>query len=208
MSNGRPTVFVVDDDSSVRESLSLLLESAGWQSETFASASEFLARPRVVAPSCLVLDVVLPNLNGCDLQQLVADRADMPIIFISGHGDVAIAVRAMKAGAVDFFTKPLVGDVLLGTIRSAISRSCAALQDAEYMRASRARYASLSRRESEVMARVVAGRLNKQVAGELGISEVTVKAHRGQVMRKMKAASLADLVNMAARLRLLVAPFS
>jgi FixJ family two-component response regulator len=208
MSDGRPTVFVVDDDISVRESLRLLIESAGWQPETFASGPEFLARPRVLTPSCLVLDVVLPNLNGCDLQRLVGDRADMPIIFISGHVDVAIAVRAMKAGAVDFFTKPFAGDVLLGTIGNAISRSSAALQDAEYMCALRARYASLSRREREVMTLVVAGRLNKQVGGELGISEVTVKAHRGQVMRKMKATSLADLVTMAARLPLAAGPVS
>jgi FixJ family two-component response regulator len=200
VSNDKSTVFIVDDDVSVRESLGLLIESAGWQPETFASGPEFLARPRPLAPSCLVLDVVLPNLSGCDLQTLVADRADMPIIFISGHLDVAIAVRAMKAGAVDFFTKPLVGDVLLGTIRNALSRSCAAMCDAEQMRALRRTYASLSGREREVMALVVAGRLNKQVGGELGISEVTVKAHRGQVMRKMKAGSLPDLVCMAARL--------
>src|SRR5215208_3943085 len=147
MSDGRATVFVVDDDISVRESLRLLIESAGWEPETFASGSEFLARPRAMAPSCLVLDVVLPNLNGCDLQKLVADRADMPIIFISGHVDVPITVRAMKAGAVDFFTKPFVNDVLLGTIRNAIDRSQAALRDAEDMRVLRARYASLSHRE-------------------------------------------------------------
>jgi len=202
MSDGRATVFVVDDDISVRESLRLLIESAGWEPETFASGSEFLARPRAMAPSCLVLDVVLPNLNGCDLQKLVADRADMPIIFISGHVDVPITVRAMKAGAVDFFTKPFVNDVLLGTIRNAIDRSQAALRDAEDMRVLRARYASLSHREREVMALVVTGRLNKQVGGELGISEITVKAHRGQVMRKMNADSLPDLVHMAARLRL------
>jgi FixJ family two-component response regulator len=201
MFDGKPTVFVVDDDISVRESLGLLIESAGWQPETFASGPEFLARPRVRAPSCLVLDLILPNLNGCDLQKMVADRVDMPIIFISGHADVPITVRAMKAGAVDFFTKPFVDDVLLGTIRNAIGRSCAALRDAEHMRALRAKYSSLSHREREVMALVVTGRLNKQVGGELGISEITVKAHRGQVMRKMNADSLPDLVYMAARLR-------
>jgi FixJ family two-component response regulator len=196
----KATVFIVDDDVSVRESLGLLIESAGWRPETFASGPEFLARPRILAPSCLVLDVVLPTLNGCDLQALVADRADMPIIFMSGHLDVGIAVRAMKAGAVDFFTKPLVGDVLLNTIRSAISRSAAALGNAESMRALRNDYASLSSREREVMMRIVVGRLNKQVGSELGITEATVKAHRGQVMRKMKATSLPDLVCMATRL--------
>lgn len=201
MSDGTATVFVVDDDIAVRESLALLIESAGWRPETFASGPEFLARPRALVPSCLVLDVVLPQLNGCDLQALVADRADMPIIFISGHGDVPIAVRAMRAGAVDFLIKPLAGDLLLGTIRGAIQRSTAALGDAEQLRALEACYAALSRREREVMALVVAGRLNKQVGGELGISEITVKAHRGRVMRKMKAGSLPDLVNMAARLR-------
>ncbi len=148
-----------------------------------------------------MLDLVLPQLNGCDLQALVADRADLPIIFISGHGDVPLAVRAMRAGAVDFLTKPLVGDDLLRTIQGAMQRSTAALGDAEQMRGLEARHASLSRREREVMALVVAGRLNKQVGGELGISEITVKAHRGRVMRKMKAGSLPDLVNMAARLR-------
>jgi FixJ family two-component response regulator len=195
-----PTVFVVDDDASVRQSLRTLLESAGWRSETFASAPEFLARPRALAPSCLLLDVVLPDLDGCDLQGLLADRADMPIIFISGHGDVPIVVRAMKGGAVDFFVKPFIADALLATIAQAMNQSLLALKDAASARALRDRHASLSRREREVMRLVVAGRLNKQVGSELGISEVTVKAHRGGVMRKMKAASLPDLVNMAARL--------
>ena len=200
MSDTKPTVFVVDDDASVRESLKLLIESAGWQPETFGSGQEFLAHPRMLAPSCLVLDIGLPDLNGCDLQKAVADRADMPIIFITGYGDVPTIVRAMKAGAVDFFTKPLVGDVLLSAIRNALDRSCAALGDAEHLRALRDSYASLSRREREVMALVVAGRLNKQAGGELGISEITVKAHRGKMMRKMNADSLPELVRMAGRL--------
>ena len=191
MSHTTPSVFVVDDDVSVRESLKLLIESAGWHPETFGSGQEFLARPRVLAPSCLVLDVALPDLNGFDLQKVVADRADMPIIFITGYGDVPTTVRAMKAGAVDFFTKPLVDDVLLSAIRNAIDRSCAALGNAEHMRALRDSYASLSRRKREVMALVAAGRLNKQVGGELGISEITVKAHRGKMMRKMNADLLA-----------------
>ena len=203
MSHATPIVFVVDDDVSVRESLELLIRSAGWQPETFASAQEFLARPRVLAPSCLVLDVALPDLNGLDLQKRVAvDRIDMPIIFITGYGDVPMTVQAMKAGAVEFLTKPFGDDVLLSAIRHAIERSHAALDHEAEIRALRDCYASLSRREREVMALVVSGLLNKQVGGELGISEITVKAHRGKVMRKMKADSLADLVNMAARLRL------
>jgi FixJ family two-component response regulator len=200
VSDAKPTVFVVDDDVSVRESLKLLLESAGWQAEAFASGQEFLSRPPVPGPSCLLLDVVLPDLNGCDLQKPLADRADMPIIFITGCGDVPTIVRAMKAGAADFFTKPLVGDVLLSAIRNALDRSRAALGDAEHMRALQDSYATLSRREREVMALIAAGRLNKQAGGELGISEITVKAHRGKMMRKMNADSLPELVRMADRL--------
>jgi len=202
-SHATPVVFVVDDDVSVRESLELLIRCAGWEPETFASAQEFLARPRVLSASCLVLDVSLPDLNGLDLQtRVAADRVDMPIIFITGHGDVPTTVRAMKAGAVEFLTKPFGDDALLGAIRHAIGRSQAALGREAELRALRNRHASLSRREREVMALVAAGLLNKQVGGELGISEITVKAHRGQAMRKMKADSLADLVNMAARLHL------
>jgi FixJ family two-component response regulator len=203
MPHATPVVLVVDDDVSVRESLELLIGSAGWQPETFASARDFLARPRVLAPSCLVLDVTLPDLNGLDLQQRVAaDRLDMPIIFITGYGDVPMTVRAMKAGAVEFLTKPFSDEVLLAAIRSAIERSQNALDQTAELAALRDRYASLSRREQEVMALVVSGLLNKQAAYELGISEITVKAHRGSVMRKMQARSFADLVNMHAKLRL------
>ena len=203
MSNANPIVFVVDDDVSVRESLELLIRCAGWQPETFASAQEFLARPRGFAPSCLVLDVGLPDLNGLELQKRVAaDRIDMPIIFITGYGDVPMTVQAMKGGAIEFLTKPFGNDVLLGAIRNAIERSRAALDREADMRALRESYASLTSRERQVMALVVSGLLNKQVGGELGISEITVKAHRGHVMRKMQAGSLADLVTMAARLRI------
>ena len=206
MSDFKPTVFIVDDDISVRESLKLLIESVGWQPETFATGHEFLTRPRVPAPSCLVLDVLLPDLNGCDLQKLVSDRGDMPIIFITGNGDVPTTARAMKAGAMDFFTKPWDDDALLNAIRLAIERSCAALRDAELIRALQDSYASLSGREREVMALIVAGRLNKQAGGELGISEITVKAHRGRMMRKMHAASLPDLVRIAEKLCLTTGP--
>jgi FixJ family two-component response regulator len=203
MSDVTPVVFVVDDDVSVRESLELLIRCEGWQPETFASAQQFLDYPRVLIPNCLVLDVSLPGLNGLDLQRIVADeRTDMPIIFITGHSDVPTTVQAMKAGAVEFLTKPFNDDVLLTAIRVALDRSRVALSLEAEMRVLRGRYASLSQRERQVMMLVVSGLLNKQVGGELGISEITVKAHRGKVMQKMKADSLADLVRMAARLRL------
>jgi FixJ family two-component response regulator len=207
MSGDTPIVFVVDDDISVRESLESLIRFAGWQPQTFASAQEFLSRPRAFVPSCLVLDVSLPDLNGLDLQRRIAtDRGDIPIIFITGHGDVPMAVRAMKAGAVEFLTKPYGDEVLLSAIQQAIECSHAALRLEAQMRSIRDGYASLSHRERQVMALVVRGLLNKQVGGELGISVITVKAHRGNVMRKMKADSLADLVNMAARLHLASTP--
>jgi FixJ family two-component response regulator len=193
-------VFVVDDDVSVRESLELLLESAGWETEAYSSARDFLARPPIAVPCCLVLDVTLPGINGLELQKQLAHRADMPIIFITGYGDVATSVQAMKAGAVEFLTKPLRDEVVLDAVRSAVERSRGVLMASAELRMLKDRFASLTRREREVMALVVSGLLNKQVGGELGISEITVKAHRGQVMRKMKADSLPDLVTMAARL--------
>ncbi|HET7566162.1 MAG TPA: LuxR C-terminal-related transcriptional regulator [Gemmatimonadaceae bacterium] len=201
MSDATPIVFVVDEDMSVRESLGLLIRCGGWRPEMYASAAAFLARPRVDVPNCLILDASPPDLNGLDVQTRVAARQmEMPIIFITGDGDVPMAVQAMKAGAVEFLTMPFSDDVLLDALRHAIDRSRTALCQKAEMRALRARYASLSRREREVMALVVSGLLNKQIGGELGISEITVKAHRGRVMRKMRANSLVDLVNMAARL--------
>jgi FixJ family two-component response regulator len=199
--NASPVVFVVDDDVSVRESLEALIGTAGWQTHTFDCAQQFLAYRRPLAPSCLILDMSLPDLNGLDLQQrIVVEGAALPIIFITGHGDVPMTVLAMKAGAVEFLTKPFADDVLLEAIRKALERSESALERQAALDPLREKYATLSPRELEVMALVVSGLLNKQVGDELGISEITVKAHRGSVMRKMKADSLPDLVNMAARL--------
>jgi FixJ family two-component response regulator len=207
MSDGTPIVFVVDDDISVRESLELLIRGGGWQPEVFASAQEFLSRSPALVPNCLVLDVSLPDLNGLDLQKRIAkDRVDMPIIFITGHGDIPMSVEAMKAGAIEFLTKPLGGDALLSAIRNAIEHSYATLSREGETRALRSCYASLTYRERQVMELVVSGLLNKQIGEELGISEITVKAHRGKVMQKMKADSLAELVKMALRLHLTSAP--
>jgi len=198
-----PIVFIVDDDGSVRAALELLMHSQGWQAETFASAEEFLARARARTPCCLVLDVTLPDLNGLDLQKLVtADRSELPIIFITGYGDVPMTVQAMKAGAVEFLTKPFSSEALLRAIRQALERSTSALGREDSMRQIRDGYASLTPREREVMLLVISGLLNKQVGDELGISEITVKSHRGQVMRKMNAGTLPDLVNMGAKLQL------
>ena len=200
MPDSTSIVFVVDDDVSVRESLELLIRTAGWRPETFPSAQDFLSRPRPTVSCCLVLDVTLPGLSGLELQEQLAERTDMPIIFITGHGDVPMTVQAMKAGAVEFLTKPFKENVLLDAIRGAVERSRTALREESETQLLRSRYASLTPREREVMALVVSGLLNKQVGGELGISEITVKAHRGQMMRKMKAESLAALVTMASRL--------
>jgi FixJ family two-component response regulator len=198
-------VFLVDDDLSVRRALKLLISSAGWQPAICASANEFLELPQPAVPSCLVLDVGLPDINGLELQKLVADRAEMPIIFITGDSDVPVTVRAMKAGAVEFLTKPFGDDVFLNAIRDALKCSSAAIRRQTEAQALRDCYGSLTRREREVMTRVVCGRLNKQVASELGISEVTVKVHRGNMMEKMHASSFLELVKIAVRLGLIPA---
>jgi FixJ family two-component response regulator len=202
MSRQTPIVFVVDDDRALRESLERLIECAGWRPESFSCAREFLARPRAAVPSCLVLDVGRADLAGPELQRrIAAERAGLPIVCIAGQGDVPMAVRAMKAGAIEFLTKPVDGDVLLAALRHAIQISEGTLDQEMELRPLRAAYASLSGREREVMARVVAGMLNKQIGQELGISEITVKAHRGRAMRKMNAGSLAELVRMDAKLQ-------
>jgi FixJ family two-component response regulator len=198
-----PLVFVVDDDISIRESLEILIARAGWQPKLFASASEFLASSRPPSPSCLVLDVGLPDLNGLELQRQIASaRAAMPIIFITGRGDIPMTVQAMKAGAVEFLAKPFTPAVLLRAIQSALERSRMCLEEEANLQALRDRHQALSRREREVMAGVVRGQLNKQVGSELGISEITVKQHRGRMMRKMRARSVPELVTIAARLGL------
>ena len=199
----KPLVFVVDDDISLRDSLGFLIANAGWRPRLFASALEFLASPRPTSPSCLILDVGLPDLDGLEVQQRIAsERANMPIIFITARGDIPMTVRAIKAGAVDFLSKPFTPAVLLRAIEGALERSRIRLQEEANLQSLRDRYQALSRREREVMAHVVLGQLNKQVSGELGISEITVKQHRGRMMRKMRARSLPELVTIASRLGL------
>jgi FixJ family two-component response regulator len=194
-------VLIVDDDVSMRESLELLMRSAGWQAETFASAEEFLAWPRPTVPSCLVLDYLLPQLDGLDLQQrLASDAVRLPIIFITCYGNPPMAVQAMKAGALDILLKPFGDDVLLSAVQQGIERSDLALRRERERRDLRRCYASLSPRERQVMGLVVTGRLNKQIGSALRVTETTVKAHRGRVMKKMQAGSIADLVNMGIRL--------
>jgi FixJ family two-component response regulator len=196
-----PTVVVVDDDISVRESLELLIQNEGWQPALFESAQEFLARLPSVAPSCLILDVNLPDLSGLDIQQRITDeKSSTPIIFITGYGDIPTSVRAMKAGAAEFLTKPLDDKILIEAIRNAVLRGQSNLKQEGAKRQLEERFASLSKREREVMNLVVKGLMNKQVAYELEISEITVKAHRGRVMEKMRASTFVDLVNMAGKL--------
>ena len=196
-----PTVFIVDADASVREAMEVVIRSAGWQPKTAASAEEFLARPRVLGPSCLMVELRLPALTGLELQRLIAERTEMPVIFMSEHIDVQSAIQAMKAGAVEVLTKPLVMESLLPALRCAIDRSRAALDQLARLQVLQERHASLTARERQVMSLVVSGRLNKQVGGDLGITEFTVKVHRGRLMRKMRASSFAELVTMVESLR-------
>ena len=196
-----PVVFIVDADASVRDTLQALIRAAGWQARACASAEEFLQQERATTVSCLLVELDLPGSSGLELQRLVADRTDLPIIFMSARADIQATVRAMKAGAFEFFTKPVVPEVLIDAIRGALERSETALRQLTQIHALQERYESLSRREREVMSLLVRGRLNKQVGGELGISEITVKAHRGRMMRKMHASSFAELVTMAGNLR-------
>jgi len=196
-----PVVFIVDADASVRDTLQALIRAAGWQARACASAEEFLQQERATTVSCLLVELDLPGSSGLELQRLVADRTGLPIIFMSARADIQATVRAMKAGAFEFFTKPVVPEVLIDAIRGALERSETALRQLTQIHALQERYESLSRREREVMSLLVRGRLNKQVGGELGISEITVKAHRGRMMRKMHASSFAELVTMAGNLR-------
>jgi FixJ family two-component response regulator len=201
--SGQPTVIIIDDDPGMRESIASLIRSIGFQVKPLSSVAEFRKSGRTDGPACLVLDVRLPGQSGLELQrELAASHVQLPIVFITGHGDIPMSVQAMKGGAIEFLTKPFRDQDLLDAIQVGLARDQARLDDEKSMSALRARFETLTAREREVMARVVAGRLNKQIAGDLGISEITVKVHRGQVMRKMKASSLPDLARMADKLKL------